>query len=158
MRLLIIIMLTFTFKSSLTFSEEVKMMECKLVKIQMYCTPNDNSCDSSSYNETYSDNSYYLSKYVKKDEGDEIYYRDEGKWKIFKGLDISNDKDVVSFKKEISDYTGYYKYVVDRGGQVFEFWYDFFYPTRKWSHTVYSPMGDDPSTLTRYFTCRKYKN
>ena len=158
MRLLIIIIFAFIFKSSLTFSEEVKMMECKLVKIKMYCSPTDATCDPSNYNKSYTDTNYYLTKYVKKDDKDEIFIRNEGKWKIFKGLDIKNDQDLISYKKDVSDYTGYYKFVLDRGTQVFEFWFDFFYPSRKWSHTIFSPRGDEPSTLTRHYKCREYKN
>ena len=146
MKILIIIMLIFTFKSSLSSSEEVKMMECKLFKTMRICNPGDAYCDTSIDTESYKNKNYNLLKYVKGVGRDEIYYRNEGKWKIFTGLDLPANK------KEVMNYTGYYKFVVDGGNQVFEFWFDFFYPSRKWSHTVLStPFVYD-------YKCRKYQN
>ena len=153
MKILIFIMLIFTFKSSLSFSEEVKMMECRIVKAVRNCSPTDTYCKPYSDTERYTNSSYHLFKYVKRIEGDEIYYRGEGKWNIFKGLADP------PYEKEILNYTGYYKYVVDSGKQIFEFWLDFFYPSRKWSHTVLSSMNDkNPSLMIYNFKCRKFKN
>ena len=60
---------------------------------------------------------------------------------------------------QLGNYTGYYKYVVDSGEQIVEFWFDFFYPSRKWSHTVLSSMNDkNPSPMIYNFKCRKFKN
>ena len=129
------------------------MMECRLFKTMLSCSPTDTYCNPSSDTDSYKNSNYNLLKYVKRIEGDEIYYRDEGKWKVFSGIDVPANK------KEVLNYTGYYKYVVDRGGQIFEFWFDFFYPSRKWSHTVLSSMNDkNPSPMIYNFKCRKYKN
>ena len=153
MKILIIIMLTFIFKSSLSLGEEVKMMECRIVKAVLNCSPTDTYCKPYFDTESYTNSSYYLLKYVKRIEGDEIYYRDEGKWKIFKTLGER------PYYKEILNYTGYYKYVLDSGEQIVEFWFDFFYPSRKWSHTVLSSMNDkNPSLMIYNFKCRKFKN
>ena len=123
MKILIIIILTFIFKSSLSLSEEIKMMECRVVKTMFNCSSTDTYCKPDT--KSYTNSSYNLLKYVKRIEGDEIYYRDEGKWNIFKGLADP------PYKKEILNYTGYYKYVVNSGRQIFEFWFDFFYPSKK---------------------------
>ena len=153
MKILIIIILTFIFKSSLSLSEEIKMMECRVDKTMFNCSSTDTDCEQYSDTESHKNSSYNLLKYVKRIEGDEIYYRDEGKWNIFKGLADP------PYKKEILNYTGYYKYVVNSGRQIFEFWFDFFYPSKKMTHLVVSFIDTKNQSPYIYnYKCRKYKN
>ena len=157
MKILIIIMLIFTFKSSLSFSEEVKMMECRVVKTMQTCNPKNNyDCVSRTDNESYKNSNYNLVKYVKNSDGDEIYYRDEGKWKLFEVDKIKTDQKIISSTRKVSNYTGYYKIAV--GTQSAEYWFDFFYPSRKTSHSIFINSKINKSSMIYNFKCRKFKN
>ena len=156
MKILLLVLLTIILSYSSSFSEEIKMMECKLINTKRNCDPPDPYCTSSSFNKYHTNTNYNLLKYEKRVDGDQIYLRNEGKWEVFEGLDTKNIKKIVSLERKVLNNSGYYKYIVDKENQIFEFWFDFFYPSRKWSHTIVTNIGTD--SLVRNYKCRKYTN
>jgi hypothetical protein len=159
-----ILLITFIFLLNLIStgqSSEIRLIECKLFKIEKTCPPrNKGICkeETEKIGESHELREKVLLKHENRNNEFEMYIRNYGEWNKFPVF-AEQENDYEVYDRSVKIDSGYFRGIIKMGIVVHDHTIsvDFYHPSLKARYFGFVIGGDNPKIFTRYYNCQKYK-